>query len=153
MDHTEVFYRLGARNNLPNTKHQQISIFVHGLHDEINDKLYPLTFLSDAISLASKIEESDGIKKTKTYQRKNNWDKQQQRTNPTDSIEIFNKEAHAHLHGPSRRMTFHPKFQPKNQVKTLEKRKLTSIIVLLWENVSGVINKDISPTSAYKEEL
>ncbi|KAA0025759.1 hypothetical protein E6C27_scaffold653G00530 [Cucumis melo var. makuwa] len=35
------------------------------------------------------IEESDEIKKTKTYQRKSNWDKQQQRTNPTDSFRNF----------------------------------------------------------------
>ena len=52
--------------------------------DEIKDivNLHPLTFLSDAISLASKIEDSEEIKKIKNSQRKNNWDNQQ-RTNLT----------------------------------------------------------------------
>ena len=74
MDYTEEFYRLGARNNLLETEHQQISRFIHGLRDEIKDivHLHPLTFLSDAISLASKIEDSEEIKKTKNSQRKNN---------------------------------------------------------------------------------
>ena len=49
MDYTEEFYRLGARNNLPETEHQQIFRFIHGLRDEIKDivNLNPLTFLSD----------------------------------------------------------------------------------------------------------
>ena len=78
MDYTEEFYRLSAWNNPPETEHQQISRFIHGLQDKIKDiiNLHPLTFLSDAISLASKIEDSKEIKKTKISQRKNNWDKQ-----------------------------------------------------------------------------
>ena len=57
MDYTEKFYRLGARNNLPETKHQQISRFIHRLQDEIKDivNLHPLTFLLGVISLVSKI--------------------------------------------------------------------------------------------------
>ena len=84
MDYTEEFYRLGTQNNLPKTEHQQFFMFIHGLRDEIKGivNLHSLTFLSDAISLASKIEDSEESKKTKTCQRKNK-DKQQ-RTNPTN---------------------------------------------------------------------
>ncbi|KAA0031951.1 Transposon Ty3-G Gag-Pol polyprotein [Cucumis melo var. makuwa] len=122
MDYTEEFYRLGARNNLHETKHQQISRLVHSLHDEIKDivNLHPLTFLSNAISLASNIEKNDKIKKIKTYQRKNNGANSNKELIPLTHLEIFNKEAHQHLHGPSRRMTFHPKIQSPGSIKAGE---------------------------------
>ena len=77
MDYTEEFNRLGTLNNLPEIEHQQIFRFIHGLRDEIKDivNLHHLTFLSNVIFLASKIEDSEEIKKTKISQRKNNWDK------------------------------------------------------------------------------
>lgn len=59
MDYTEEFHCLRVRNNLLETEHQQISRIVKGLREDIKKmvNLYPLAYLSDAITLATKLEE------------------------------------------------------------------------------------------------
>ncbi|XP_057469681.1 uncharacterized protein LOC130758770 [Actinidia eriantha] len=56
--YTEEFYRLSARNNLPESEDQQIARFVNGLRVAIRDQvsLHTLYSLNEAVTLAKKVE-------------------------------------------------------------------------------------------------
>ncbi|XP_057473975.1 uncharacterized protein LOC130762303 [Actinidia eriantha] len=56
--YTEEFYRLSARNNLPESEDQQISRFINGLRVAIRDQvsLHTLYSLNKAVTLAKKVE-------------------------------------------------------------------------------------------------
>ena len=64
LGYTEEFHRLGALNNLPESKQQLVSRFVLVLRDEIKEgvMLHPVAYLSDAISLATTIKEATAPK-------------------------------------------------------------------------------------------
>ncbi|KAA0058889.1 Transposon Ty3-G Gag-Pol polyprotein [Cucumis melo var. makuwa] len=127
MDYTEEFYRLGARSNLPETEHQQISRIIHGLQEEIKDvvNLHLLTFLLDAISIASKIEDNEEIKKTKIAQRKNNWDKQ--RANPTNSFRNFHQGSSSSTSQPTKKDENLPKFPTTKLGEINTKKKVDNV--------------------------
>ncbi|KAI3920535.1 hypothetical protein MKW92_050695, partial [Papaver armeniacum] len=57
-EYAEEFYRLGSRDNIPETEAQQVSRYLSGLDTEIKEALYlhPISKVTEAVSLAQKIE-------------------------------------------------------------------------------------------------
>lgn len=76
-DYTEAFHRLGAPTNLAETEDYKIARFVDGLREDIQDQLdiQPLNLLTDAIVMATKIEEKIEKKRFRTPVRCTTWDK------------------------------------------------------------------------------
>lgn len=76
-DWTEEFYRLGTRTNFAESKDYKIARFIDGLRDDIQDQMdtEPIGLLSDAIFMATKIEEKIDKKRLRTPFHHTNWDK------------------------------------------------------------------------------
>lgn len=57
-EYTQEFYRFGSRVNLSETEVQQVSRYLSGLDPELKEVLYlhPISMVTDAVSLAQKIE-------------------------------------------------------------------------------------------------
>ena len=57
-EYTKEFYRLNARNDLFETKSQQVARYIGGLKEHIQDEMAKTTIwsLSEAVNLAYKIE-------------------------------------------------------------------------------------------------
>ena len=66
--YTEEFYRLSARNNLPESEDQQIARFVNGLRVAIRDQvsLQTLYSLNEAVTLAKKVESQQNRTNTRS---------------------------------------------------------------------------------------
>ncbi|GFY85338.1 hypothetical protein Acr_04g0000760 [Actinidia rufa] len=66
--YTEEFYKLSARNNLPESEDQQIARFVNGLRVAIRDQvsLQTLYSLNEAVTLAKKVESQQNRTNTRS---------------------------------------------------------------------------------------
>ncbi|GFY91567.1 hypothetical protein Acr_07g0017630 [Actinidia rufa] len=66
--YTEEFYRLSARNNLPESEDQQIARFVNGMRVAIRDQvsLQTLYSLNEAVTLAKKVESQQNRTNTRS---------------------------------------------------------------------------------------
>lgn len=74
MEYTEEFHRLSARTNLAESKNHLIARFVGVLCSDIKEKvkIQPITFLSDAISLAETSEEMN--EQSRKSRRRSSWE-------------------------------------------------------------------------------
>lgn len=66
---------LSAQSNLAEIKHQQIATYVNRLRQDIQEKVkvQPMGYLTDAVTLATKIEEQNKRRLTKQSVKKLSW--------------------------------------------------------------------------------
>lgn len=79
-EYSEEFHRLCARNNFSETEQHKIACFVGGLRENIKKKfnLQPLYYLTEAVALATKVEDSHGSKQRGIPNRKSPWERSNQ---------------------------------------------------------------------------
>lgn len=101
--------------------------------------LHPLSYLADAITLATKIEEHDEIKPARTYQQRNTWDRQLQNPRKTalDRLRVFLKRVLLHSFNRPRKKKIKPKIPQLTKVWMVPLLNviLTLIIALFLENI------------------
>ncbi|GFZ18991.1 hypothetical protein Acr_27g0007300 [Actinidia rufa] len=123
--YTEEFYRLSARNNLPESEDQQIARFVNGLRVAIRDQvsLQTMYSLNEAVTLAKKVES------------------QQNRTNTRS--QFSNKENNQYLpHSPNRCG------EPGHRSNTCPKRATVNLVEPVPEEEDGGDDEgDVDPYS------
>ncbi|KAA0038206.1 uncharacterized protein E6C27_scaffold270G00430 [Cucumis melo var. makuwa] len=113
-------------NTPEHKKVRLVALKLQGGASAWRDQLQNNRRLFDAFSLASKIEGSEEIKKTKTFQRKNSWDKQQ-RTNPTNSFRNFQQGSSSTPSQPVKKDDIPPKNPATKPSENISKKKVDNV--------------------------